>query len=124
MTVYIVGNPAVRTDSLPSTLVPYLQDYNLVVIDPTESFIPEEGSVIIDTVLGLDEVKLFRNLDDFSLSPQVSVHDYDLLLHLRLLRKLGKIRRVAVIGIPPHAKAAPRKVNELLADIRYHPDLT
>ncbi len=83
-----------------TALKPFLKGFDVTDIDPTENFLPKEGSVIIDTVVGLNEVTLFKSLNDFVDSPAVSVHDYDLLLHLKLLKKLGKIQDVVILGIP------------------------
>ena len=68
--------------------------------DPNENFIPEEGSLIIDTVQDLDRVTLFNSLDVFEQTQSVSPHDYDLGFHLRLLQKLRKITNVRIIGVP------------------------
>lgn len=104
MIIYVVGNPLVVKDSLPLRLKPKLAnkfpDIKFVEVDPTENFIPEEKSVIIDTVVGIDKVILFNSLDDFVDSPKISPHDYDLGFHLKLLKKLKKINRVSIIGIP------------------------
>lgn len=74
--------------------------------DPTEPFEPEPGSVIIDTVAGLDRPRLFTSLDDFMQSARVSVHDYDLYLHLSLLQKIGKLSDIRIIGVPPASVSA------------------
>jgi hypothetical protein len=54
----------------------------------------------MDTVLGINRVTVFNNLQEFSRSPRYSPHDYDLLTDAVLLQKLGKIKDIIVIGIP------------------------
>lgn len=104
MNVYIIGNILVKEDSLPIRYLPGLRkifpDIAFEEVDPTENFIPEEGSVIIDTVQGITNVTLFHSLDVFEKTTRISPHEYDLLLHLQLLKKLHKISRVTIIGVP------------------------
>lgn len=104
MKVYVVGNPLVKEDSLPLTLLPKLKkalpQLDLVEIDPNENFIPEEGSIIIDTVAGINEVRWFDSLDEFTTTKSISPHDYDLGFHLQLLQKTGKLKQFRILGIP------------------------
>lgn len=108
MTVYLIGNTLVDEDSLPLKLRPYLKEKFPLIhfqeVDPTENFVPAENSIIIDTVVGLKEVTLFNHLEDFVDSPRISPHDYDLLFHLKLLKKLGKIENIKIIGVPQDLK--------------------
>lgn len=99
-----------------------LPQHEFVLIDPTENFTPDPNLplVIIDTVLGIDQIKIFANLDLFVQNKAVSVHDYDLFLHLQLLKKLGKLpKKMMIIGIPPNipAKALADDVIGLLRAI-------
>lgn len=102
--VYIVGNPAVANDSVPYRILPNLRevfpDVEFREADPNENFVPEEGSIIIDTVEGIDAVRSFNSLDDFAVHHTISPHDYDLAFHLRVLQKLHKIGSVTILGIP------------------------
>jgi hypothetical protein len=104
MKVYIIGNPIVAGDNKPFVMLPKLKKsfphIQFEVADPNENFIPEEGSIIIDTIQGIDSVTLFDSLDAFQKTSSVSPHDYDLLLHLQLLQKLHKITSIRIIGIP------------------------
>jgi hypothetical protein len=104
MKIYVVGNPMVSEDCIPLQLLPKLKKNFFSVqfeeVDPNENFIPEEGSIIIDTVQGIDRVTLFDSLDAFEATHSVSPHDYDLGFHLRLLQKIHKITTVRIIGVP------------------------
>lgn len=108
MKVYLVGNTLVKEDSLPLKLLPKLKKafpkLEFVEADPNENFIPEEGSIIIDTVVGIDQVRWFDTLDDFMQTRSVSPHDYDLMFHLRMLEKLKKITSVKILGVPVSIK--------------------
>lgn len=109
MIIYIVGNPFVAKDSKPLQLAPKLKrtfpQLSFREVDPNENFIPEEGSVIIDTVVGLPSVRLFTDLNEFMTTKSVSPHDYDLGFHLKLLQKLKKLHHITILGIPTDGHA-------------------
>jgi hypothetical protein len=110
-TVIVFGNPDLPTDSLPVRIMPALMkkrpDLDIRHLDPNEEWeVPAEISVI-DTVAGLKEPRLFAGLDEFTDSgPRVSMHDFDAYTNLKLMMKLGKIRAVRVIGLPPELDEA------------------
>lgn len=107
MTIYIFGNPLLLNDSLPlkwkSRLKKLFPEIKFELADPNENF-PRTGErniTILDTVVGIKE-PMILDLDDFEKNKKspISPHDYDLLLHLLLLKKLKKINSVKIIGLP------------------------
>ena len=107
MKIFVLGNTLVKEDSTAVELLPLLKqqlpEYEFILVDPTENFTPNSDAplVIIDAVKGIDKVQVYDNLDVFASAKAVSVHDYDLLLHLQLLKKLGKLpEKLVIIGIP------------------------
>jgi hypothetical protein len=105
MTIFVFGNPDLTLDALPLRLVPQLQakfpQHEFAIKDPNEEWDVPERLVVIDTVRGISDVKEFHGLDTFSSAPRVSMHDFDALTQLRLLQKLGKLKEVTIIGVPP-----------------------
>ena len=104
MTVFVFGNPTVTQDSLPLKLLPRLRkkfpDIQFIHADPTENWWQgEKELVIIDTVQGIDNVTVFDSLDEFEKQSRITPHDYDLYMDLRILKKLGKVKKVKIIGI-------------------------
>jgi hypothetical protein len=105
MKIYIFGNEDLGFDSAPLKMVPDLRAKfpraEFVVQDPNEEWenVPE-NFVMIDTVKGIKEVTYFGNLEKFLMTPRVSMHDFDALTNIQLLKKLGKIKTVRVIGVP------------------------
>ncbi|MFH1129643.1 MAG: hypothetical protein V1686_02825, partial [Patescibacteria group bacterium] len=62
----------------------------------------------IDTIVGIDKPTIFNDLKNFSPPPRFSTHDFDAYTNLKYLQKLGKIKKVKIIGIPsmvPEKKA-------------------
>lgn len=57
---------------------------------------------IVDTVEGLSEIKILDEsaIDKLSCTANSSVHDYDLGFQLKYLKKLGKINKIKILGIP------------------------
>jgi Ni,Fe-hydrogenase maturation factor len=106
MTVFVFGNEDVAADSLPVRILPELRrkfpDADFRLKDPNEDFELPEDAVIIDTVAGLEEVRVFNSPDDFQAPPRMTLHDFDLFSHLQLLKKLGKLpEKIKIIGLPP-----------------------
>ena len=105
MTVFVFGNINLDNDSLPLRILPQLRekfpDIEFEVRDPNEEWQVPEEFVIIDTVIGIKGVRVFNSLNKFLSAPRVSMHDFDALTNLRFLWKLGKIKKIKIIGLPP-----------------------
>lgn len=119
-TVYVLGNRIEPLDSPAVRLIPKLKKkfpkFNFIHFDPTEEFphnIINKELIIIDTVVGLRNVTKFDDSNHWILSPKVTVHDYDLPLTLGILKKLGKIKKVTIIGIP-----SKENLNKILKEVR------
>ncbi|OGK16928.1 hypothetical protein A2774_00325 [Candidatus Roizmanbacteria bacterium RIFCSPHIGHO2_01_FULL_39_12c] len=107
MKIYVFGNSMVKEDNLGIKIIPELKKFypeiSFEIVDPNENFPPEneKNLTVIDTVEGLKKPKLFTlaDLREFQKTPN-SPHDYDLGMHLLLLKKLKKIDTVNIIGAP------------------------
>lgn len=104
-TIFIFGNPELAMDSLPLKILPELQKafpaISFEVKDPNEEWDVPEELTIIDTVVGIKEVVVFDDLDAFAGAPQMTMHDFDALANLKYLKKLGKLKNIRIIGVPP-----------------------
>jgi len=104
MTIYVFGNQEIQNDSLPLKIIPKLQkkfpEINFEIKDPNEEWEVPEDLTIIDTVLGIEDIKVFIDLKSFSKAPNVSLHDFDVYSNLRYLEKLGRLKKIKIIGIP------------------------
>ena len=91
-------------DSLPLKIAPRLRQefpsISFEIKDPNEEWDVPEELVIIDTVVGPKEVAIFNDLESFTASPRLSMHDFDALANLKYLKKLGKLKKVTIIGVP------------------------
>lgn len=93
--------------------------------DPNEEWEVPENLMVIDTVIGLDQVQVFHGLETFTRAPRVTMHDFDALTQLRLLQKLGKLKVVTIIGVPPMMKVgeALNAIAEVLEKIQHTPGI-
>lgn len=122
--IYVLGNPLEPDDRPAVKLIPQLKkkfpQINFIRFDPTEEF-PQNNKelIIIDTVAGIADVKKFDDLNRWVMSPRVTVHDYDLPLTLGLLKKLGKIKKFTIIGIPQKGKKEKilEEINQILTSL-------
>lgn len=105
MTIYIFGNQDLAVDSLPLRILPKLQkefpEIQFKIVDPNEEWDVPEEFVIIDSVMGIDKVTVFDSLKSFVPAPNVTMHDFDAHANLRYLQKLGRLKKIKIIGIPP-----------------------
>jgi hypothetical protein len=108
MKIFVFGNENLKEDSLPLKILPKLQekfaDIKFETKDPNEEWEILEELIVLDTIVGIKEVKVFGDLEKFSAAPRVGVHDFDALTNLRYLWKLGKIKKIKIIGLPPKMK--------------------
>lgn len=105
MIVYVFGNPDLPQDALPIRILGQLRQrfpsVHFEEKDSNEEWALPEHLIVIDTVQGIESVTVFNGLESFMSSPRVSMHDFDALTQLRLMQKLGKLKTVTVIGVPP-----------------------
>ena len=104
--IYVAGNPLVREDNIPVKLMGRLQkrfpDIKFQELEPTDN-LPEEKTLnIIDTVIGIEDIKVIRDIDKIVTGKIYSMHDFDLGFNLKLMKKAGKLRSVKIIGVPPN----------------------
>jgi Ni,Fe-hydrogenase maturation factor len=120
MNVYIFGNKDLAYDSLPIKILPEIKKtfpkINFEIKDPNEELDTSSSFLILDTVMGIDKVIVFTRLKEFSSSPNLTLHDFDVFSNLKLLEKIGKLPKIKIIGIPPtiSEKNALKEVTSML----------
>jgi len=104
-TIHIFGNPLLDFDNLPIKLAPKLRelfpDINFIVVDPNENLKPTNGEmIIIDAIEGINKVTILDDLEKIQTARIYSLHDFDLAFNLKLLQKIGKLKKIKIIGVP------------------------
>ena len=104
MRVLVFGNPLAKIDSAAVKIAKKLDGMDgveFVRFDTSED-LENEGSelVILDAVVGLTKPRLIE-LSELELSERpLSLHGFDLLWTLILLKKLGKVKKATIVGVP------------------------
>ena len=119
--VYFFGNEDLELDKRAFEVVNEIRKsnrhINLVVVKPNEDlpFSNNQSAIIIDVVEGLTEVKLFKDdeLKRIILPPRTTTHDFDLGFQLKYLRKLGKLGKVTLIGLPMRGKIDYNRIHSI-----------
>lgn len=103
-TVFVFGNLDLEFDSLPLRIIEDLKKHfpniQFEVKDPNEEWDVPKDLIVIDTVWGIERITIFDSLDKFENSPRTSLHDFDALFYLQHLKKLGKLDKIKIIGLP------------------------
>ena len=127
MRISVFGNPDLPADALPVSLIPELKqqfpDIEFVHQDPNEDCEPLGSPwVIIDTVKGLPGVRIIKDIELLKHKKTLTMHDYDLGLHLVLLKKIHPDLAIRIIGVP--AGYDPRQALEEIAAILKSPSVS
>ena len=132
MKVSVFGNPDVKKDNLVVKLVPKLKKIfpkiDFRVEDPSEGLKPPVSAgrgrperlwVILDVAKGIDKIRVFEDLDKLVTEKRVSLHDYDVSMELKLLKRLGKVEKLKIVAVPMgmDRKKALEKICSILEDI-------
>lgn len=109
------GNPLVDADSIALRLLPKLRkkfpNIGFKEFDAAEN-LENEGRdlIILDSAVGISEVALLNGLgsiDALSIGEAYSMHDFDLAMTLKLLKKMGAIDSVRIIAVPSSMPLRP-----------------
>lgn len=122
MKVYVFGNPDApqdrRATEVAERLAGAIADVSFHFVEPNEDvpFVDEERVVILDTVQGIRDVALIpdNEIDGFVLPPRGTVHDFDLAFQLKYLKKIGRLGKICVIGLPQEGEVDYLRVRSIL----------
>ncbi len=103
--VLVFGNPLVEEDSIALRMLPALRKRFPCVefkeFDAAENLEAEgRDLIIIDAAAGIDRVVLLDDLSALEGGKIYSMHDFDLSLTLKLLKKMGALDSIRIIAVP------------------------
>jgi Ni,Fe-hydrogenase maturation factor len=121
MKIYVFGNAYVAGDGravqLARELEGDIEGISFVFVKPNEDlpFVDERHVIILDTVQGIKEVTLLEGdiTDRLILGPLGSVHDFDLAYQLRYLKKLNRLGKVTIIGLPQEGEVDQLRIQSI-----------
>lgn len=128
MRIYVFGNQDLKSDSLAiktaKKLEGKIKNIKFVQVKPNEDlpFIGEDNVVILDVVLGIKKVTKIdeKDLDKLIVGKSVTVHDFDLGFQLKYLKKLGKLKKITIIGLPQKGDVNHSQLLFLLKKLSLH----
>ncbi len=105
MKILVFGNPFLEEDSLPLRILPRLRKefpkIEFIEIDPSEGLEKfGKNLIILDSVLGIEKVEVINSIEQLETTKVCSMHDFDLGYNLKILKKLGMLESVKIIGVP------------------------
>lgn len=102
-TVLCFGNPDIKEDSLALELASelVLKGFKFARCTNPELLLEYKNKkiIILDTVKNLKEVKEI-SIKDITTDNLFTTHDFDLGYFLKILKKIGTINKIKIIGIP------------------------
>src|SRR3989344_1230572 len=122
--IFVFWNEGLDSDSLPLKILPNLKKrfpaLKFETKDPNEEIDFGKESVILDTAEGIKESAVFSDLNSFiPMAKRLTTHDFDLYTNLALLKKMGRLGPIKIIGVPPgiSEKKALEQVTEIIKSI-------
>ncbi len=108
MNIYVFGNQDLEEDNTAIKAAHQLEkkfkEHTFIFVSPNADvpFAGEDHVIIMDTVEGLDSIRIIedKDLDRLIPPPRTTVHDFDLGFQLKYLKKLGMLKKVTIIGLP------------------------
>lgn len=102
--VYCFGNPLLKDDRLPFELLPQLRKefgtINFIEASSPDDIEGKREVNIIDTAKGIPKVTLITDVDAICSNKTCSLHDFDLGMTLKLMKKMGNTNKVRIFAVP------------------------
>jgi Ni,Fe-hydrogenase maturation factor len=126
--VYFFGNENVAEDNavfeVVNKLKAELNNINFIFINPNEDlpFVDEKYVIILDTVQGIKKIEIIteQDLDKLIINRSTTAHDYDLGFQLKYLKKLGKLEKIIIIGLPQRGEIDYDLIQSILRKLVAH----
>lgn len=114
MKISIIGNADLPFDSLPVQIMPELQrefpQIDFVMEDPNDLDVPNEDEIyFIDTIKGLKKPRMITIDEIKATQARATAHDFDLSIHLLLMKKLKPNVKIGILGVPMGYNAGDAK---------------
>lgn len=102
--IFCFGNELIKEDSLAKEIAREIdiEGIEFIFCDSPENLLENniEKLYIMDVVKDLNEVRIIKDIDKIRLNSIVSLHDFDLGYFLKMMKGLGRINDIVIIGLP------------------------
>lgn len=121
MLIYVFGNENNTYDrralKIAKKFGRVFNDFVFKVVNPNADlpFADGDDVVIMDVVAGLTQPELIRDsqVQKIFTPPRSTVHDFDLGFQLAYLKKLGRLGKVTIIGLPMSGKINYARIHSI-----------
>ncbi|MBL7054605.1 hypothetical protein ISS05_02520 [Candidatus Woesearchaeota archaeon] len=101
----VFGNEYIEEDNLAVNISKELNLKNIDLkrchsADDLFNYYDYEEIFVLDVVKNIDKVVLIENIDKIKEHKLFSLHDFDLGFFLKLMKELGSLKEIKIIGIP------------------------
>ena len=121
VTVLCFGNEFLKEDCLAKKIADEikLEGFEFIKTDNVDDILNYANSdelYIMDVVENIKKTILIKNIDDLKSSKICTLHDFDLGFYLKLMKEIGKIKEIRIIGIPQEgdAEKIKKEVRDML----------
>lgn len=122
MKVYIFGNEDLDFDNkairVAKKIDKNIKNCDFIYVKPNQDlpFVDREEIVIMDTIEGIEEITLITDgeISNTGFEKRTTVHDFDLGFQLKYLKKIGKLGKVTIIGLPVEKDADYLRIQSIL----------
>lgn len=97
--IFVFGNEFISEDSFAVEIAKSLGVVFVHCRSPDE-LLGESDIVILDVVKGISDVVEITDVSKLKVNKLVSAHDFDLGYYLNLMKEMGQLKRVVIIGVP------------------------
>jgi Ni,Fe-hydrogenase maturation factor len=116
----VFGNEYFEGDNLAVNVAKELDLDNIAVercysVDDLFNYYCYEKILVMDVVKGIDRVMLVEDINKIKEHKLYSLHDFDLGFFLKLMKRLGNLKELKIIGIPQ--KGDRNKIKEEVLEI-------
>ncbi|MBI2128847.1 hypothetical protein HYU07_01275 [Candidatus Woesearchaeota archaeon] len=113
-TVLCFGNEFLKKDRLAKKIADEikLDGFEFIKSDNVDDILNYANSdelYIMDVVENIEKTMLIKNIDELKSSKICTLHDFDLGFYLKLMKEIGKIKEIRIIGIPQKGDAGEIK---------------
>jgi Ni,Fe-hydrogenase maturation factor len=107
--ILVFGNEFIEQDNLAIQISKELKLDNVDIercysVNDLFKYQAYQNIFILDVVRNLEEVALIENIDIIKTHRLYSLHDFDLGFFLKLMKQVGELKKIRIIGIPQKAE--------------------
>ncbi|MBT4823889.1 hypothetical protein HN695_00800 [Candidatus Woesearchaeota archaeon] len=107
-TILCFGNEFIKQDSLAKEIANEINmpEIEFIMCDSPDDILefskisPNKEIIILDVVQNIEEPMIINNIDDLEAGKLCTLHDFDVGFFLKLMKELGQIKDIKIIGIP------------------------